>query len=125
MSNYELLRRELEARFHSLWSYVLDQTEHITMLGVRVTATDDLAARLNAATNELASDLQALRDEVAGLDAGVAAKFEPLVSRLEAMGADPADPVPDVPPLPEPPAPQDGSTDTVNPTPGAADNPNG
>jgi hypothetical protein len=107
VSNYELLRRELESRFTSLWSYVLDQTEMITMLGVRVTATDDLAARLDVATNELASDLAALRDEVAGLDAGIAAKFEPLVSRLELMGSDPADPIPDVEPLPEPePAPE-------------------
>lgn len=108
---YNLLRREMEARFQSLWSYVLDQTEMITMLGVRVTATDDLAARLNAATNELAADLQALRDEVAGLDAGVAAKFEPLVSRLEAMGVDPANPVPDPEPAP--------GTDVTNPTPGS------
>lgn len=100
--HYVLLRREIEARFESLWSYVLDQTEHITMLGARVTATDDLANRLNLATNELAADLQALRDEVAGLDAGVAAKFEPLVARLEAMGTDPANPVPD----PEPPVEQ-------------------
>lgn len=113
---YHLLRRELEARFQSLWSYVLDQTEHISMLGDRVTATDDLANRLNVATNELASDLQALRDEVAGLDSGIAAKFEPLVSRLEAMGADPANPVPEPEPQPvDPNAP----VDVTNPTPGS------
>jgi hypothetical protein len=78
----------------NLWSYALDQTDHITKLGERMAATDDLVARLDTATNELASDLAALRDEVANLDAGVAAKFEPLVNRLEALGADPADPVP-------------------------------
>lgn len=116
MTDYHLLRREIEARFSSLWSYVLDQTEHITQLGVRVTATDDLAARLNTATNELASDLAALRDEVAALDGDIAAKFEPLVSRLEAMGADPADPVP----APEPaPVDPNAPVDVTNPTPGS------
>lgn len=98
MTNYGLLRREMERRFESLWSYVLDQTDEIATLGERMAATDDLVARLDAATNELASDLSALRDEVANLDAGVAAKFEPLVSRLEALGADPSNPVPDQPP---------------------------
>jgi hypothetical protein len=120
--SFGLLRREIERRFESLWSYVLDQEEHITTLGERImTATDDLAARLNAATNELAADLEALRDEVAGSDAAIAAKFEPLVNRLEGMGADPADPVP----APEPvnPGVPEGETDVVNPTPGAADNP--
>lgn len=120
--SYTLLRREIERRFESLWSYVLDQTEHITTLGERImTATDDLAARLNAATNELASDLAALRDEVANLDGAVAAKFEPIVSRLEAMGTDPADPVP-APEEPVNPGLPEG--ETVNPTPGAQDNPN-
>ena len=99
--SYELLRREIEARFKSLWSYVLDQQRYITMMGERMAATDDLVVRLDAATNELAADLAALRDEVAGLDAGVAAKFEPLVSRLEALGQDPTNPVPEPEPSPE------------------------
>lgn len=68
-------------------------------------ATDDLVARLGAATDELAADLQRLVDEVSGGDAAVAAKFEPLVARLEAMGADSANPVPDAPPVEEPPVP--------------------
>lgn len=110
----------------SLWSYVLDQTDHITMIGERVMAqVDDVAARLAAATDELARDLETLRQEVAGLDESVAAKFEPLVSRLEAMGADPQDPVPAPEPPVNPGVPEDGTEDIVNPTPGASDNPNG
>jgi hypothetical protein len=71
------------------------QQQHADLRRRLMAATDDLAARLDSATNELANDLAALRDEVANLDAGVAAKFEPLVSRLEAMGADPNNPLPD------------------------------
>lgn len=125
MSDFSLLRREMERRFESLWSYVLDQTEHITRIGeITMARMDDLAARLNEATNELASDLQALRDQVAQLDEGLAAQFEPMVARLEAMGADPADPVP-APEPPVNPGVPEGETDVVNPTPGAVDNPNG
>lgn len=74
-------------------------------------ATDDLVARLGAATDELAADLQRLADEVSNGDATVAAKFEPLVARLEAMGADNDNPIPDAPPADQPPAdepPADG-----------------
>jgi hypothetical protein len=129
-------RRELTRRTRDLWDYALAQTEMITKIGERTMArVDDVIARLGAATDELARDLEALRQEVAGLDESVAAKFEPLVSRLEAMGADDNDPVPDAP-AEEPGVPEldaddsdddavvneDGSVDVVNPTPGAEDN---
>lgn len=112
-----------------LWSYVLGQTEHITMMGERTMAlVDDLVARLSAATDELASDLEALRQEVAGLDENVAAKFEPLVSRLEAMGRDPENPVPgtegEAADATEAVQAPGGGTEVTNPTPGAQDNPN-
>jgi len=63
-----------------------------------------LASRLDAATNEIANDLKALREQVAdtiapetlaSLDAGIA--------RLEAMGQDAENPVPE-------PAPEGGTT---------------
>jgi len=115
-------RGELNRRIKSLWDYALSQTDHITKIGeIAMARMDELASRLNAATNELASDLQALKDQVAGLDEGLAAQFEPLVARLEQMGQDPQNPVPD--------APADGGagvgdgTEVVNPTPGAEDNP--
>lgn len=96
-----------------LWSYVLDQMESITMIGEQTMArVDEVVTRLSAATDEIARDLSALRDEVANLDAGVAAKFEPLVTRLEEMGQDPQNPVPDAPA-------DNGGTDVVNPTPGS------
>lgn len=68
--------------------------DRISQLEEKVAATDDIVARLNTATDEIARDLAALRDQVAGLDPAIAAKFEPLVARLEAMGQDPANPVP-------------------------------
>lgn len=58
-----------------------------------------LSARLNAATNEIAKDLQDLRQKVA--DGTVSeADMGPLdrtIATLEALGKDPADPVPSSP----------------------------
>lgn len=88
----------------ALWDYVLAQTETCTLsfdeLRRHMSAIDDLINRLGAATDEIAAELTALRDEVAGSDTATAAKFEPLIARLEALGADPTNPVP----APEPPA---------------------
>lgn len=56
---------------------------------------DDVIADLNTATDEIANDLDALRQQVSGLDAVTAEKFQPLVDRLRALGADPENPVPD------------------------------
>jgi hypothetical protein len=53
--------------------------------------------RVNAATNEIASDLQKLRDKVAAgtqLSAEDAAVLDAAASKLEAMGVDPENPVP-------------------------------
>lgn len=59
----------------------------------------DLVTRLDAATNELASDLQALRDQIAnGLSQtdtdAVLATLDSKIATLEALGADPNNPVP-------------------------------
>jgi hypothetical protein len=112
----------------NLWSYVLDQTDHITRIGeITMARVDELRARLAAATDELARDLEDLRGRLAQQDEALAAELEPMVARLEQMGQDPENPVPD--------APADGGndgsagtpgggTEVVNPTPGAEDNPN-
>jgi len=78
-----------------IWRELGEITDAVNELREKMASTDELVARFAVATDEIASDLQALRDEVAGLDAGVAAKFEPLVSRLEGLGADPENPVPE------------------------------
>lgn len=124
-------RGEFNRRLKSLWDYALSQTEHITKIGETAMArVDEVVARLGAATDEIARDLDALRQEVAGLDESVAAKFEPLVARLEDMGKDPQNPVPDAPVGGDAgtgtDAPAGGAgdgTEVVNPTPDAADNP--
>lgn len=96
---------DLLAWYRAPWTELSDvqrdlARHEIALLELRMhmSAVDDMVARFGAATDEIAADLQALRDEIAGDDAAVAAKFEPLVSRLEALGQDPANPVPDVPP---------------------------
>jgi hypothetical protein len=114
-------RGELDRRLQSLWSYVVDQTEHITEIGERTMArVDELRDRLAAATDELARDLDDLRGRLAEQDAALAAELEPMVSRLEAMGADPNNPVPSAPGDAGPGA---GGGEVINPTPGAVDNP--
>ncbi len=78
---------------------------------------DDLAARIDNATNEVAADLadvrNALAEAVANADAATQAavnaelaKLADPIARLEALGADPSDPVPSPEPTPEP-APQE------------------
>lgn len=69
--------------------------DRIEQLEERMSTTDDLIVRLNTATDEIAHDLDDLRNQVANVDPAIAAKFEPLVARLEALGQDPANPVPE------------------------------
>lgn len=84
---------------------------------ILMTAADNLAARIDAATNELAADLTSVRDalQAALADADAAtqaavnaelAKLDAPIARLEALGADPADPVPAAEPVTEPVAPE-------------------
>jgi hypothetical protein len=80
----------------NLWSYVMDQTEYITRIGEATMArVDELRARLAAATDEIARDLEDLRGRLAQQDEALAAELEPMVARLEQMGQDPENPVPD------------------------------
>jgi hypothetical protein len=121
-------RADLKRDTKSLWDYVLSQTEHITRIGeITMARVDELRARLAAATDELARDLEDLRGRLAQQDESLAAELEPMVARLEQMGQDPSNPVPDAPAA----GGSDGSdvtpgggTEVVNPTPGADDNPN-
>ncbi len=77
-----------------------------------VATAEEFASRLNAATDEVARDLQSVRDELrsalegvevsnqAAVDAALA-KLDQPIARLEALGQDPSNPVPD-PVDPEP-----------------------
>ncbi len=61
-----------------------------------IIASYGLVTRLDAATNELASDLRALRDKIAAgtvTDADMA-ELDRVASALEALGQDPENPVP-------------------------------
>jgi uncharacterized coiled-coil protein SlyX len=69
----------------------------ISRLEQQMSAVDDIIADLNTATDEIANDLDALREQVSGLDAVTAEKFQPLVDRLRALGQDPQNPVPEQP----------------------------
>lgn len=85
-----------------------DHPSELKELRLIVASTQDVVARLNAATDEIASDLSDLRAKLADQDSALAAELDPIVSRLESMGADPSDPVPAPDPAPADPAPSDG-----------------
>jgi hypothetical protein len=70
--------------------------ERVRRLEHRMSAVDDIITALNTATDEIASDLAALRDEISGGDTATAAKFAPLLDRLTALGQDPENPIPGV-----------------------------
>lgn len=92
----------------------LEQNTRLHRLGRLLMATaDDLAARIDAATNAVASDLQTVKDELAAAlasdDAAVQAavdaalgKLDAPIALLESLGADTTNPVPDPTPTPEP-----------------------
>jgi len=71
-----------------------DLLRRVRRLERHMSAVDDVLEQLNQATNDIADDLTRLRDEVAGGDAATAAKFEPLVTRLQQLAVDPENPVP-------------------------------
>lgn len=75
-----------------------------------MTTADALVQAFNAATDEVASDLQTIKDALAAavadqdaaVQAAVAAELAKLdapLARLQQLGADPTDPVPDEPPV--------------------------
>lgn len=118
----------LEADMAAVRLGVLGLPTRLTRLENIIMATaEDLAARIDAATNEVASDLKAVRDELAAVAAAAEvdkqaavdaalAKLDAPIARLEALGADPADPVPA-------PEPADEPADEPAPTPDPVDEP--
>jgi septal ring factor EnvC (AmiA/AmiB activator) len=77
----------------------------IKRLERHMSRVDDVIAQLNTATDEIARDLADLRDQIENLDPETAAKFEPLLARLTALGQDPSNPVPNPEPSPGEPTP--------------------
>lgn len=67
----------------------------LRQMEVRMTQMDDAVAQLNQATDEIASDLERLRGEVAGGDTAAAERLGPIIDRLRSLGADPENPVPE------------------------------
>ena len=77
----------------------------VDMEGALMATAEEFATRLNTATDEIASDLQALRDALqavrdeipaaqqAAVDSALAQLDAP-IARLEALGQDPANPIP-------------------------------
>lgn len=69
----------------------------LTILEYRMALTDQALADLDAATNEVAAELDELRDLVAGNDAALADRIGAAATRLRGLAVDPDNPVPDGP----------------------------
>lgn len=65
-----------------------------------MTASETALQALDAATNEVADELDELRDLIASTDAATAARIQSAADRLRSLAQDPANPVPE--PGPEP-----------------------
>lgn len=67
---------------------------------------DAVLTRIDAATNKIADQLRALKDQIANqglpgdVEDAVLARLETAATQLEAVGASPENPVPDVPDTP-------------------------
>lgn len=97
-----------------IWDAVLEQTEQITRLGMRMAEYDEALADVKGAVGEVADKLDEQADQIKALleqagagDSGKAAELRELASQLRAAVANPDRP--DAPPVEEPPA--DGGLD--------------
>ena len=137
-------KRDVAKHLRALWGFVLAQVEVDTQAFEHIKElimanAEDYAARIDAATSELSSDLQEVKDAlaaaVADKDEAVKAaveaelgKLDGPIAALEALGKqdDPANPVPveDTPAEPEVPAEpapvEDPAVDEGDDTPPAA-----
>jgi septal ring factor EnvC (AmiA/AmiB activator) len=68
--------------------------KRVTRLETMMAAFADELAALDAATNDIAAELESLRDQIASADANAAAQLDPLVQRLRSLASDPSNPVP-------------------------------
>ena len=89
------------AVFELLKSYVAQQhrinrvvNRRISHLEYRMALSDAALADLDAATNEVAAELDQLRGELTGADQAVADRISAAANRLRGLAADPENPVP-------------------------------
>ena len=88
----------LHARLKAAEDEIRDLWEYTTNMGEDMSAAvDQLRTDLDAATSAVADRIDRI---LAGQDAAVVAKFQPVLNDLRALGADAANPVPE--PAPEP-----------------------
>lgn len=84
----------------------IDTSVHnrLTTLEHRMALTDAALAELDAATTDIADELDELHAAAAAVDADLAEKIHGKADRLRALAADPENPVPDL--VPQTPAPE-------------------
>jgi uncharacterized coiled-coil protein SlyX len=81
---------------HALQQHRINRAvnRRLTILEYRMALTDQALADLDAATNEVAAELEDLRDLLTGADQAVADRITAAAGRLRGLAADPEQPVP-------------------------------
>jgi uncharacterized coiled-coil protein SlyX len=82
-------------RYTRILRTLVEYGQRLYRLEQHMSRVDDVIADLNTATDEIATELEQLRGDVANVDTVTADKLTPLVERLRGLGADPENPVPD------------------------------
>jgi len=85
----------------SIDAHVMGIEENINLLGERMSEATDLLAQINDATNQVATRLQGLIDELANQSDASPEVLQALrdeLAVLQGLGADPNNPVPPLPP---------------------------
>jgi hypothetical protein len=82
-------------RYVRILTTLVEYGQRIYRLEKYMARLDDVINDLNTATNDIAAELDALRGDMANLDSATADRLTPLVERLRGLAADPENPVPD------------------------------
>lgn len=100
MTPLEIVRAAL-ARLHVF--------RRLNALEAQMSETTDALVELDAATNEIAADLEQMEETIAGFDSDTATKIRAAAARLRSLAADPTEPVPPADGGGSDPAPADGA----------------
>jgi chromosome segregation ATPase len=84
----------IEAQLTTLTVALAASIQKIATMEEHMSQTDDAVAELNTATNDLAARIDAILSNEASLDANTASELRAVRDRLQGLAADPANPVP-------------------------------
>jgi septal ring factor EnvC (AmiA/AmiB activator) len=93
-ADHALRLTNIEAQLTTLTVALAASIQKIATLEERMSLSETALADLDQATNEVADELDQLRNEIAGTDAALADRISAAADRLRGLAADPTNPVP-------------------------------